>query len=83
MQINMRAFFKKVYGYIPDSTNDRLLYIGGAACVALPMIGIFDEIDYRPIHYFFAGVFFICFTLYGVWMANAMYQHKDKFPQSE
>lgn len=73
MQINLRAFFKKVYDYIPISTNDRLLYIGTAACIALPLIGIFDEHDYRPLHYFFAGVFFIGYTCYAVWMSQVMY----------
>ena len=42
MQINMRAYFKKVYGLIPHKTNDRILYLGTASCVALPMVGVFD-----------------------------------------
>lgn len=80
MQINMRAFFKKVYGIIPNKTNDKIFYTGLPACLALPMIGIFDEYDYRLIHYSSAGTFFICFTLYGVWLSSAMFEHKEKFP---
>ena len=73
MQINMRAYFKKVYGFIPNKTNDRIFYTGLASCFALPMIGIFDEHEFRPIHYVFAGIFFSCFTLYAVWLGHAMY----------
>jgi len=83
MYINMRAFFKKVYGHIPNNTNDRIFYTGIAACIALPMIGIFDEHDYRPLHYVFAGIFFGGFSLYGIWLGHVMFANKDKFPESE
>lgn len=83
MQVNMRAFFKKVYGIIPNKTNDRIFYTGLPALVALPSIGIFDEYNYRPIHYLCAGTFFVTFTLYGVWLSSAMYANRDKFPASE
>jgi len=80
MQINMRAWFKKVYGIIPNTSNDRILKVGIPACIALPCIGIFDEHEYKPIHYLCAGIFFSCFTLYGVWLSDAMYDNIDKFP---
>lgn len=83
MQVNMRAYFKKVYGYIPHANNDRTLWIGLISCVALPMIGIFDEYNYRPIHYACAITFFSCFSLYGVLLANDMYTYRDNFPHSE
>ena len=80
MQINMRAFFKKVYGVLPDKMNDRIMFTGIPALFALPCIGIFDEHENRFIHYIAAGTFFVCFTLYGVWLSEAMYTNKDKFP---
>ncbi|CDW73115.1 UNKNOWN [Stylonychia lemnae] len=83
MQINMRAWFKKVYGLIPNKSNDRILWIGLPACIALPLIGIFDEKAYRPIHYLAAGTFFSCFTLYGVWLSDAMYDNIENFPESD
>ena len=81
MQVNMRAYFKKVYGYIPNKNNDRTLFIGLAACVALPMIGLFDEYEHRIMHYFFAITFFSCFSLYGVLLSHDMYKNIDKFPE--
>ena len=83
MQINMRAFFKKLYGIIPNKSNDRIFKVGIPALFALPCIGIFDEYDYRPIHYLSAGTFFLSFTLYCVWLSNALHDNIDKFPESE
>ena len=42
----MRAFFKKVYGIIPNKTNDRIMMTGVPALFALPCIGIFDEKEF-------------------------------------
>ncbi|CDW77895.1 UNKNOWN [Stylonychia lemnae] len=83
MQINMRAFFKKLYGIIPNKVNDRIFKTGIPALFALPMIGIFDEYDYRPIHYASAGTFFVSFTLYCVWLSNALYDNMDKFSEAD
>lgn len=79
----MRAWFKKVYGLIPNKSNDRILWVGLPACVALPLIGIFDEHEYKPIHYLCAGIFFSCFTLYGVWLSDAMYENMQNFEESD
>lgn len=79
----MRAYFRKVYGCISNENNDRILWVGLAACVALPMIGIFDEHEFRPLHYFWAITFFTCFSLYGVLLSHHMYNNKANFPESE
>ena len=83
MQVNMRAYYKKVYGYISNSSNDSIFYTGIASCIALPMIGVFDEHDWKTAHYALAGVFFGCFGLYAIWISQSMYNNKDKFPEEE
>ena len=42
-QTNLRAFYKKLYGVIPNSQNDNMFWLGTASCLSLPLIGIFDE----------------------------------------
>lgn len=80
MQVNYRAYYKKLYGVVSDSHNDLMLCIGMYTCFALPMIGIFDEMHYLPYHGFFAVTFFLCFAVYGNMLGNALYANIDKFP---
>jgi hypothetical protein len=41
--VNIRAYFKKLYGIISDQRNDTIMAIGIVALVSLPMVGIFDN----------------------------------------
>lgn len=82
-QVNIRAFYKKLYGLIPDSTNDTMLNLGTASCVALPLIGVFDEHQWGTIHGICAVTFFGCFGIYCVMLAKHLTANKDKFNPSE
>ena len=83
MQVNMRAYYKKVYGYISPTTNDILLSIGLLACFTLPMIGLFDDQDFLIVHLRFSTVFFTSFSVYAVALATVMSRYKHRFPPSE
>lgn len=82
-QVNIRAFYKKLYGKVSDCYNDFLIILGGLSCVTLPMIGVFDEHEFNPIHCTCAGIFFGSFGFYCILLGRALYQNKDKFPVDE
>lgn len=82
-QVNIRAFYKKLYGIIPAGKNDFLFDLGLASCVALPFVGIFDEIEWMPMHFLSAGIFFGCFGIYCVLLARYLYNNKERFPERE
>ena len=80
MQVNMRAYYKKVYGYISSTTNDILLAIGLLACFTLPMIGLFDDQDFLIVHLRFSTAFFTSYSTYAVALATVMSRYKHRFP---
>jgi len=82
-QVNIRAFYKKLYGIIPDGNNDFLFDLGLVSCFALPMIGIFDEKSYITMHCISAGFFFGCFGIYCVLLGRYLWNNREKFPASE
>lgn len=81
--VNIRAFYKKMYGKVDNSKNDRLYYIGVISMISLPMIGVFDMYKWSKYHGVFAVTFFLTFGVYSVLLGRAMYSAKDKFPESE
>ena len=83
MQVNIRAYYKKLYGVISDAHNDKMMFVGLYTCFALPMIGVFDCKNYLPIHGFFAVTFFACFAFYGNMLGSALYKNIDKYPESQ
>lgn len=82
-QVNARAFYKRLYGISSQGTNDFLLVLAIISCVSLPMIGYFDEHQFKLIHGISAGAFFISTGVYAVMISNEMNKHKDKFPESQ
>lgn len=42
-QVNGRAYYKRLHGIASPETNDLLLVLNIISCIALPMIGFFDE----------------------------------------
>lgn len=72
-QVNIRAFYKKLYGVVSDGYNDFLIVLGGVSCLALPLIGVFDEHQWGKIHGFCAVVFFSTFGIYCVLLGRALY----------
>jgi Frag1/DRAM/Sfk1 family len=82
-QVNLRAFYKQLYGKISNGRNDTMMYIGLASMVALPMVGIFDEHMWKTMHGISAGVFFGGFMIYARLLGNAIYEVRDQFPAEE
>jgi hypothetical protein len=82
-QVNLRAFYKQLYGKISNGRNDTMMYIGLASMVALPMVGIFDEHMWKTLHGISAGIFFGGFMIYARLLGNALYSVKDQFPADE
>jgi hypothetical protein len=72
-----------LYGIISHTRNDFYLLIGTVATVSLPFIGVFDDVDYRPIHLTIAGIFFGSTGIYMALISNALYKNRDKFPESK
>jgi Frag1/DRAM/Sfk1 family len=82
-QVNLRAFYKKLYGVIPDSRNNLMFYLGMAYTTALPLIGIFDENMWSTLHGYSAGVVFVSFMIYASMLAHSLNANKDKYPAEE
>lgn len=82
-QVNLRAFYKQLYGKISNGRNDTMMYIGIASMVALPMVGIFDEHMWKSLHGISAGIFFGGFMIYARLLGNAIYSVKEQFPADE
>ena len=59
-QANIRAFYKKLYGIADPCTLDLLTLLGVLSCFALPLIGLFDEHQFKSLHMVFAITFFGC-----------------------
>ena len=83
MQANMRAFYKKVSPFVTLGTNDKMFYVGFTACFSMPLIGIFDEHMWRPVHYLCAITFFSTFGIYAIWIARTMFAHRESYPEEE
>jgi hypothetical protein len=82
-QVNLRAFYKQLYGVVSNGHNDTMFYIGIASMVALPMVGIFDEHMWIILHVISAGIFFGGFMIYARMLAVSMEANKSKFPADQ
>ncbi len=82
-QVNLRAFYKKLYGLIPDQQNDLMLCLGLVTCFSLVLIGIFDEKMWSQIHGVIAGAFFVSFGLYAYLLGRSLKANIDRFPASQ
>ena len=80
---NIRAFYKKQYGVVPDGSNDLLLLLGLVASLSLPLIGVFDMYKWKLPHAVCAVLFFGCFGFYCNILASNLYAHRDRFPAEE
>ncbi len=80
-QVNLRAFYKQLYGKISNGRNDTMMYIGMVSMVGLPMVGMFDEKMWVTLHGISAGMFFGGFMIYARILSVAMNEVKDQFDQ--
>jgi type IV secretory pathway VirB2 component (pilin) len=80
-QVNLRAFYKQLYGKISNGRNDTMMYIGMISMVGLPMVGMFDEHMWKTLHGISAGMFFGGFMIYARILSVAMNEVKDQFDQ--
>ncbi len=82
-QVNIRAYYKVLYQVAPDATNDSLYWLGMASCLSLPLIGVFDEHDYKIVHGICAGIYFICMLIYSWNFARTLVKHKAVYPKED
>jgi len=82
-QVNIRAYYKKMYGRVSDCVNDTCMWLGIISVFSLPLIGFFDEHNYGYIHNPLAVVFFSATGLYAWIMAYSMAKNADKFPAED
>ena len=82
-QTNIRANYKLLFGLSSNSTNDLMYYLGMVGAFALPMVGYFDEHNYRVIHVCAAVAFFASICFYAFLIGGEMSKHKEKFPESQ
>ncbi len=61
---NVRAFYTRFQGVFNPNVNTTLYWLGVAAAVAIPFVGIIDEKVNDPVHSTFAVIFFICGAIY-------------------
>jgi hypothetical protein len=80
-QVNLRAFYKMMYGKISNGRNDTMMWFGIISMVGLPMVGIFDESMWKTLHGISAGMFFVGFMIYARLLACAMHEVRDQFDQ--
>ena len=80
-QVNLRAFYKLLYGKISNGRNDTMMWFGIISMVGLPMVGIFDESMWKTLHGISAGLFFIGFMIYARLLACAMHEVRAQFDQ--
>jgi hypothetical membrane protein len=80
-QVNLRAFYKLLYGKISNGRNDTMMWFGIISMVGLPMVGIFDESLWSTLHGISAGCFFIGFMIYARLLACAFHEVRAQFDQ--
>lgn len=82
-QVNIRAFYKKIFDCGTDGTNDCCMWLGVASVCSLPLIGFFDEHNFGIIHGCLAVTFFGCTGLYATYMAHELNKNKAKLPAED
>ena len=81
-QIDVRAFYNKLYGIASDCENDTMLVLGLITCFSLPAIGYFDEHRYATIHGICAILFFGSVGIYAFIIGSVMQSNLNSFPES-
>ena len=81
-QVNLRAFYKLLYGKVSNGRNDTMMWFGIISMVGLPMVGIFDESLWKTLHGISAGMFFIGFMIYARLLACTMHDVRSQFDQN-
>lgn len=80
LQCNIRAYYAKLYPYATKSENDSMLTVGIVVMVALPLIGYFDEHEYKIIHGIVSACFFLGTVIYAEMFTNRFNKYKAHFP---
>ena len=75
----VRSFHKMLHGKVSTSTNLIYLALGYVMVLFLPLIGIFDCINYKSIHGTCAFIFFGTTSIYMTLVGNALYRNLDSF----
>lgn len=83
LQTDVRAYYKKLYGKVSNSTNDGIFLLGMITTISLPCISYFDMHNYGFFHYVFAILFFGCCFFYIWFTVGSLVEHKAEFAQDE
>jgi hypothetical protein len=82
--VSVRAFYKRLSDTgIEQEENDKLFVCGMTSCISLPMIGVFDCINFRPFHFLFAGLFFLSAGYYSYMISRLMYAKREFYPAED
>lgn len=79
VQVNLRAYYAKLYPYASAGGNDTMLNIGIATIIALPLIGYFDEHAYKAMHGLVSATFFLGTVIYVNYYASMFWEYKSHF----
>jgi len=82
-QVDVRAFYSRLYGIASDCQNDTLLVLGLISTFSLPAIGFFDEHTWGTIHGIMAVLFFASVGIYAWIIGGIMNDNLLKFPTSQ
>ncbi len=78
-QVNYRAYYKRLWNHVDPRLNDFMLLIGIVSCLTLPLISIFDDINFSTAHLILAFLFFGSVQLYSFILQIVMTQNRSKF----
>ena len=63
-QVNVRSLYSRLHGIITKKMNDALIVTGMVSSFSLPLIGVFDNKQFKPIHNVCAATFFASSAFY-------------------
>lgn len=70
LQVNLRAYYAMFYPIATAAENDSLFNVGMITCLSFPLIGYFDEKNWKFIHGAVSGAFFIGTVVYANMLTN-------------
>ena len=80
-QVNVRCLYARFHGILSVNLSRGLLISGLISSFSLPLIGLFDNRAFEPLHNLFAGTFFLSSGYYLSHTAYLMLHHKEKLLQ--
>ena len=82
-QVNIRAFYKRLHGKVSRGRNNFIVWVGLVQSIAFPLIGYFDEHEYRILHIIISTTFFVSTIIYADALASELWKHRNEFPKAD